>query len=192
MDVVRRNIESMRGRVNISSVAGEGSSFKIVLPLTLAIIDGMLVASGKERYVIPTLSIVESIQPEPSMVVTFADGHEMINVRGSIIPLLRLDRLLDIEGAKTNPVEALVVVTESLDKKIGILVDEVVTQQQVVIKSMGSGFGHIKCVAGAAILADGHVGLILNVDELSNLTDGRLMGHHKKGVMDERPALSMN
>jgi two-component system chemotaxis sensor kinase CheA len=166
MDVVKRNIEQMRGRVIISSVPGKGSTFKIVLPLTLAIIDGMLVACGKERYIIPTLSIVESIQPDSSMLTSLANRIELVNVRGEIMLLFRLDRLFQIDGARVDATKGLVVVVESLGRKLGLLVDDVVTQQQVVIKALGSGMSGIKFIAGAAILSDGRVGLILNVEEL--------------------------
>jgi two-component system, chemotaxis family, sensor kinase CheA len=169
MDVVKRNIDALRGRVVISSVPGAGTRFKLVLPLTLAIIDGMLVACGKERYIIPTLSIVESIKPDAKMLVSFAQKNEMINLRGEILPLLRLDRLFDLPGAKTDPSEALVVVVEAMGRRIGLLVDEVVTQQQVVIKTLGEGMGRTHYLAGAAILSDGQVGLILNVDEMAGL-----------------------
>ncbi|BDG07979.1 chemotaxis protein CheA [Anaeromyxobacter paludicola] len=174
MDVVKRNVEAMRGRVVISTVKGQGTTFKIILPLTLAIIDGMLVACGEERYIVPTLSIVESVQPEPSMLVSLAGANEMINLRGEILPLVRLDRLFGISNAKSEPTEALVVVLEGVGRRLGLLVDEVVTQQQVVIKSMGSGLSETPFVSGAAILADGHVGLILNVDEIAG-------GIHEKG-----------
>jgi two-component system chemotaxis sensor kinase CheA len=166
MDVVRRNIEAMRGRIQVSSTPGQGTTFKLVLPLTLAIIDGMLVACGEEQFIIPTLSIIESIQPHASMLRTLTGTREMINVRGEILPLLRVDRMFGIENAKQDPTEALVVIVESLGRKVGLLVDDVVTQQQVVIKSLGSGLQSVSYVAGAAILSDGRVGLILNVDEL--------------------------
>jgi two-component system chemotaxis sensor kinase CheA len=169
MDVVKRNIEAMRGRVVISSTPGAGTKFKLVLPLTLAIIDGMLVACGAERYIIPTLSIVESIQPDRKTLVSLAQTNEMINLRGEILPLLRLDRLFHLQGAKSDPTEALVVVVEGVGRRIGLLVDEVVTQQQVVIKSLGEGLGSTRFLSGAAILSDGHVGLILNVEEIATL-----------------------
>jgi two-component system, chemotaxis family, sensor kinase CheA len=162
MDVVKRNIEAMRGRVVITSTPGAGTTFKLVLPLTLAIIDGMLVACGAERYIIPTLSIVESIQPDRKMLVSLAQTNEMINLRGEILPLLRLDRLFELDGAKKDPTEALVVVVEGVGRRIGLLVDEVVTQQQVVIKSFGEGMGNTRFMSGAAILSDGRVGLILH------------------------------
>jgi two-component system chemotaxis sensor kinase CheA len=170
MDVVKRNLDAMRGRITIATTPGHGTTFKLLLPLTLAIIDGMLVACGHDRYIIPTLSIVESIQPSPGMLITFADQHEMINVRGEILPLLRLARLFGSENAKTDPTKALVVIIEGVGRRLGLLVDEVVTQQQVVIKSLGQGLGRTKYISGAAILADGRVGLIINVEEIAGNT----------------------
>jgi len=183
MDVVKRNIEAMRGRVLISTEKGKGTTFKLVLPLTLAIIDGMLVASGSERYIIPTLSIVESIQPRRDMLFALADRHEVINVRGEILPLLRLDQLFQIDDAKKDPTEGLVVVVETVGKKMGLVVDDVVAQQQVVIKSLGTGMSQTRLVSGAAILSDGRVGLIVNVDEI-----GAMIDRNRRVRQEEVPA----
>ncbi len=169
MDVVKRNIEGMRGRVSVSSRPGQGTTFKMVLPLTLAIIEGMLIACGKEKYIIPSLSIVESLRPTEDMISLAAGRGEIINVRGEILPLLRLHRLLQMEGAERSPTEGHVVVLEGLGRKVGIVVDDVLTQQQVVIKPLGQGIGDTDFLSGAAILSDGRVGLILNVDRLSSL-----------------------
>jgi two-component system chemotaxis sensor kinase CheA len=171
MDVVRRNIEALRGRIAISTTPGKGTTFKMVLPLTLAIIDGMLVACGEERYIVPTLSIVESIKPDPGMLVSLARTNEMINLRGEILPLLRLHRLFAVSGAREDATQALVVIVEGMGRRVGLLVDDVVAQQQVVIKTLGSGLRETQFVSGAAILADGHVGLILNVDEIAGLVE---------------------
>jgi two-component system, chemotaxis family, sensor kinase CheA len=181
MDVVKRNIDAMRGRVLTSSTPGAGTKFKLVLPLTLAIIDGMLVACGAERYIIPTLSIVESIQPERKMLVTLAQSNEMINLRGEILPLLRLAELFRLEGAKADPTQALVVVVEGVGRRIGLLVDDVVTQQQVVIKNLGEGLGSTRFLSGAAILSDGQVGLILNVEEIATLVHKSKAFFHEHG-----------
>jgi two-component system chemotaxis sensor kinase CheA len=182
MDVVKRGIEAMRGRIIIESTPGAGTRFKLVLPLTLAIIDGMLVACGEERYIIPTLSIVESIQPDRKMLLSLAQRNEMINLRGEILPLLRLDRLFGLSGAKADPTQALVVVVEGFGRRIGLLVDEVVTQQQVVIKSLGEGLGSNRFMSGAAILSDGRVGLILNVEEIATLVQKSRDFFHDRGA----------
>jgi two-component system chemotaxis sensor kinase CheA len=171
MDVVRRNIEAVRGRVKIDSVPGEGSTFTMLLPLTLAVIDGMLIACGAERYIIPTLSVVESIRPEAAMIFSITGKGEIVNLRGETIPLFRLDRLLNIPDAEQVPTQALVVVVESHGRKLGLLVDDVLTQQQVVIKGLGEGLPGTRYLSGAAILSDGCVGLILNTHEIASLVD---------------------
>jgi two-component system chemotaxis sensor kinase CheA len=191
MDVVRRNIDAMRGRVSIKTVPGQGTTFKITLPLTLAIIDGMLVACGKERYIIPTLSIIESIQPEHSMLVTQGETNEMLNMRGNILPLLRMDRLLGAQGAIQDPSKGLVVIIEGSGRRVGLLVDEVIAQQQVVIKSMGEGVGDVPFVSGAAILSDGRVGLIINVEGIVALVvDRRHRGFAGEGSLASAGAAS--
>jgi two-component system chemotaxis sensor kinase CheA len=167
MDVVKRNLEAMHGRVTISTTPGQGTTFKIVLPLTLAIIDGMMVACGQDRYIIPTLSVVESIRPSQGMLLTFAGQVEMINLRGQILPLVYLARLFNISDAKSDPTQAIVVIIEGAGRRLGLIVDDVVTQQQVVIKSLGLGLGPTRFLSGAAILADGRVGLIMNVEEIA-------------------------
>jgi two-component system chemotaxis sensor kinase CheA len=168
MDVVKRTVEDLRGRVMISSVPGHGSTFRVVLPLTLAIIDGMLVACGKERYIVPSLSILESLQPRPGMISTYRNSDELINVRGELLPLFHLGNIFCIEDAVQDPCRALVMVVESMGRKVGLLVDDVVAQQQVVIKPVGSGVGQQEAFSGAAILSDGRVGLILNIDRICN------------------------
>ncbi len=170
MDVVKRNLEAMHGRVTISTTPGQGTTFKMLLPLTLAIIDGMMVACGQDRYIIPTLSVVESIRPSQGMLVTFAGQLEMVNVRGQILPLVRLARLFNIADAQSDPTQAIVVIVEGVGRRLGLVVDEVVTQQQVVIKSLGQGLGPTRFLSGAAILADGRVGLIINVEEIAGTT----------------------
>ncbi len=169
MDVVKRNIEGMRGRVGVTSTQGQGSAFRMVLPLTLAIIDGMLVMCGSEKYIIPSLSIVESLRPTEDMVSSAAGRGEVINVRGEILPLLRLHRLLEMQGAGRPLTESHVVVVEGMGRKVGLVLDDVLTQQQVVIKPLGNAMGETDFLSGAAILSDGRVGLILNVDKLAQL-----------------------
>lgn len=166
MDVVKRNIEAMRGHILIQSVPGAGTTMKIVLPLTLAIIDGMLVRSGDEQYILPLLAIVESIQPTPDMLVSMRGARRLLNFRGEILPLLRLSALFSVANGKETDCKGLVVVLESLGHRIGLLVDDVLTQQQVVIKNLGPVLHGTPFISGATILSDGRVGLILNVEEL--------------------------
>ncbi len=166
MDVVRRNIEKLRGKIEIRSVAGQGSTFTIVLPLTLAIIDGMLVGVGDDRYIIPTLSVRESFRPRPGMVSTVHERGEVVSVRGRLTPLLRLGQHLGTPYRAVDPTEGIIVVVESGDAARGILVDELLGKQEVVIKNLGATFRKQDLLAGAAIMGDGRVGLILDVDTL--------------------------
>jgi len=170
MDVVKRNIEELRGKVHIESEVGQGTVFRIVLPLTMALIDGMVVRVGKERFIFPVLSIVESFRPESGMVHHLAGKREMISLRNKQLPLFRLSRLFQIPGARSEITEALVVIAESGGQQIGLLVDELVGLQQTVIKSLGMGFGQAEGLSGGAIMADGRVGLILDVPGIVNLS----------------------
>jgi len=178
MDVVRRNIEKLRGKVEIHSIAGQGTTFTIVLPLTLAIIDGMLVGVGDDRYIIPTLSVRESFRPRPGMVSTVHERGEVVSVRGRLTPLLRLGQHLGTPCRAVDPTDGIIVVVESGDAARGLLVDELIGKQEVVIKNLGETFRKQDLLAGAAILGDGRVGLILDVDTLvkcqqtGNLTNG--------------------
>ncbi len=173
MDVVRRNIEAMRGRIDIASVPGEGTTFTVRVPLTLAIIDGMLLRVGSERFILPTISILRSVRPEPDSVSTVNDRGEMIDLQGRLLPVLRLHEILGVEGGCSEITDGLLVVTEGNGSNAALLVDELLGQQQIVIKSLGDGLGDVPCVAGAAILGDGSVGLILDVDGLLKLARSR-------------------
>lgn len=166
MDVVRRNIEKLRGKIEIRSVAGQGTTFTIVLPLTLAIIDGMLVGVGDDRYIIPTLSVRESFRPRPGMVSTVHERGEVVSVRGRLTPLLRLGQHLGTPYRAVDPTQGIIVVVESGEASRGLLVDELLGKQEVVIKNLGETFRKQDLLAGAAILGDGRVGLILDVDTL--------------------------
>jgi two-component system chemotaxis sensor kinase CheA len=166
MDVVRRNIENLRGKVEIQSRPGQGTTFTILLPLTLAIIDGLLVGVGGERYIIPTLSVRESFKPPPGTVKTIQGRGEVVSVRGRQTPLLRLGHYLGRTSRAVKPEDGIVVVVESGDAARGLLVDELLGKQEVVIKSLGHAFGQQNLLAGGAVLGDGWVGLILDVDTL--------------------------
>ena len=166
MDVVRRNIENLRGKIEIQSVPGKGTIFTILLPLTLAIIDGLLVGVGGDRYIIPTLAIRESFRPRPGMVSTVHEQGEVVSVRGRQTPVLRLGRYLGTTSSVVNPEDGIIVVVESGDAARGLLVDELIGKQEVVIKSLGGVFQQQNILAGGAVLGDGWVGLILDVDTL--------------------------
>jgi two-component system chemotaxis sensor kinase CheA len=168
MDVVRRNIEKLRGKIEIQSKAGEGSTFSIFLPLTLAIIDGLLVGVGEHRYIVPTLLVRESFRPTAEMIHTLRERGEMINLRGRLHPLLRLYAHLGIEPATTDPLQSIVVVVEAGNEKRCLLVDKLLGKHEVVIKSLGETFRRNRYLAGAAILGDGRVGLILDPQALAH------------------------
>src|ERR1017187_8794353 len=170
LDVVRRNIERLRGRVEISSVPGQGTKFQISLPLTLAIIDGFIVKVGAERYILPTLSVRESFRPQPGMVSRVQNRAEVVNVRGRIIPLLRLNDLFGISSSSREATDGIVVVVEAGTDLRCPLVDGLLHKQEVVIKNLNDMLVRKnKLLAGAAILGDGLVGLILDVNALVHL-----------------------
>jgi two-component system chemotaxis sensor kinase CheA len=166
MDVVKRNVESLRGRVDISSEAGKGSTFSIQLPLTLAITDGMLVKVGDQRYIIPTINIYKNFRPDRQALSTVTGRGELVMLRGELMPMFRLHRLFEIEGAVEDPTAGLLVIVEDGDRYCALLVDELLGQQQVVAKSLGKGIGKVPGISGGAILGDGRVGLILDPAEI--------------------------
>ena len=169
MDVVRRNIEKMRGKIEIQSVAGAGTTFTLFVPLTLAIIEGLLVGVDDQRYIIPTLSVRESFRPLPGMVTTVHGRGEMVHVRGRLIPMLRLGEYLHTSVNAVDPTQGIVVVVEAGQDSRCLLVDELIGKQEVVIKSLGEIFHNQTAFAGAAILGDGRVGLILDIHALVKL-----------------------
>jgi two-component system, chemotaxis family, sensor kinase CheA len=166
MDVVRRNIEKLRGKIEIESVPGQGTTFSILLPLTLAIIDGLIVRVGEDRYIIPTLSVRESFRPTREMISTVHERGELVSVRGRLLPLLRLKQTFSGAPDRSDPTNSVVIVVEADHAERCILVDELLGKQEVVIKSLGETFTCNRWMAGAAILGDGRVGLILDVNTL--------------------------
>jgi len=166
LDVVRTSIEKLKGKVEISSEIGEGSTFTILLPLTLAIIDGMLVKSENDIYIIPTLSVIESFIPQKNIVHTIKNKGEFVDLRGEMIPILRLNELLETGYNRPQAWESTLVCVESEKGKFAILIDELIGRQQVVIKSLGSALSKIKEISGSAIMGNGGIALILNIEEL--------------------------
>ncbi len=164
MDVVKKNIERLRGKVEIESETGKDFTLTIRLPLTLAIIDGMVVMIGKQRYIIPLVSIEESFRPAEKDILTVINRGEMIMMREQLLPLVRLYETLNITPRNMNPWESMIVVVESGETRCCFMVDELIGQQQVVIKTLGDSFENIKAISGGAIMGDGRVGLILDVD----------------------------
>jgi two-component system chemotaxis sensor kinase CheA len=169
MDVVRKNIRSLGGTVEVRSITGQGSTFVIRLPLTLAILDGQLIKVGDQTYIIPLVSILESIQVHPDKVNIVNGGGEVYKLRDEYIPIVRLYHLFGIEPDTTHIDRGLLVVVEADGQKIALFVDDLLAQQQVVIKSLESNYKRIEGLSGATILGDGTVALILDITGLMNL-----------------------
>lgn len=166
MDVVRRNIESLGGMVQLENRPGHGSVFGISLPLTLAILDGMIIRCGSEYYIIPINNIIETLRPAARDVKTIADGNHVINVRGQFVPVVFLYKAFGITDAQTDASKGLVVLVENGTHQLGLVVDELVGQQQVVIKSLEENADPVEGISGATILGDGKVSLILDVGRI--------------------------
>jgi two-component system chemotaxis sensor kinase CheA len=169
MDVVQRSVQALGGHVAIHSIPGQGTRFTIALPLTLAILDGLSVQVGDEIYIIPLINIVESIRPHPGQVQTIAGTGEVVNVRGRVLSILRLHALFGARPRILDPCRGLLVILESGREQVALLVDDLVGQHQVVIKSLEANYQHVDGVAGATIMGDGRVALILDVPGLISL-----------------------
>lgn len=167
LDVVRRNIVDLGGRITIGSNNGKGSKFSLTLPLTLAVLDGMIVAVGNQTFVLPLSHIIESLLPKPQDVKAFGSTGMLLNVRGSYVPLVSVGKLLQVPGASYDLNNSVVILVESEGiGRMALAVDAIVGQRQVVIKSFEANIGHIEGIAAATILGDGRVALILDIDGL--------------------------
>jgi two-component system chemotaxis sensor kinase CheA len=184
MDVVRKNIEGLGGTVAVHNRPGQGSTMSVTLPLTLAILDGMIVRIGREHYIIPINNIIETLRPRAEEIRKIADGNDLINIRGDFTSILYLHKYFNIKNAITDPSEALIVLVENGRDKIGLVVDELIGQQQVVIKTLKEYASAVKGISGATILGDGKVSLILDVAELQSLAraNDRERESKKEGV----------
>ena len=171
MDVVKQAVEKLRGKMDIQSAEGKGTTFVTGFPLTMAIIDGMIVKVGGERYILPTVAIRQLIRPDRTAYNCIVGEAETINVMGRLLPLVRLHRLFDIEPVHANPWEATLVVMEGEKRSKCLLVDEILGKEEVVIKNLGEGLKRIKGVSGGAILGDGNVGLILDPEGLFEMAE---------------------
>jgi len=172
MDVVRRNVEALRGRIEIRSRAGHGTTFLIKLPLTLATIEGLLVGVGEQRFVLPTFAVQESLRPTSDRLHGIPGQGWLVDVRNELVPVVRLSDLFNITGATVDdPLAAALVVVEDDGRRIALMVDRLLGKQNVVIKSLGEAFTSIEGVAGGAILADGRIGLILDAGGLVRLRE---------------------
>ncbi|MBN1672211.1 MAG: Hpt domain-containing protein [Kiritimatiellae bacterium] len=169
MDVVLRNIESLHGQILINSAVGSGTTFTLVFPLTLAIIDGMVVRVGIETYVVPVLSIVEAVRPSRDMLSTVTREGEMLSARGAMMPVFRLARLFGVRNARQDPTDSILIIVEDAGRQAVLMVDELLEEQQIVIKSLGDGLGSITGISGSCIMPDGTVALIVDVPGIIRL-----------------------
>ncbi|PRF97849.1 chemotaxis protein CheA [Burkholderia ambifaria] len=170
MDVVKRNIQSMGGHVEISSQAGRGTTTRIVLPLTLAILDGMSVKVGSEIFILPLNFVMESLQPSNDDIYTVGNGERVVRVRGEYLPLVALHEVFSVEDARTDPTQGIVTIMETEGRRFAMLIDELVGQQQVVVKNLETNYRKVHGISAATILGDGSVALIVDVAALNRET----------------------
>ena len=185
MDVVKRNINELNGTVEVASTPNEGSTFTIRLPLTLAILDGQLITVGNNVYIIPLVSIVESLQIDISKVNSVGGGLDVLRLRDEYIPIMRLHELFNHNDAQTRLEDGLLVVVESDNEKVGLLVDDLMAQQQFVIKSLEANYKKVDGISGATILGDGSVSLIVDISGLIKLAGLKKAG--KQGLDFSKP-----
>ncbi|WP_312057503.1 chemotaxis protein CheA [Pantoea brenneri] len=169
MDVVKRNIQEMGGHVEISSKQGKGTTIRILLPLTLAILDGMSVRVADEVFILPLNAVMESLQPRAEELKPLAGGECVLEVRGEYLPLVELWNVFDVQGAKTEATQGIVVILQSAGKRYALLVDQLIGQHQVVVKNLESNYRKVPGISAATILGDGSVALIVDVSALQSL-----------------------
>ncbi|MCG8708876.1 chemotaxis protein CheA [Brenneria sp. 4F2] len=169
MDVVKRNIQEMGGHVEIHFQAGKGTTIRILLPLTLAILDGMSVKVNNDVFILPLNAVMESLQPQAEDIYPLAGGERVLQVRGEYLPLVELFHIFDVDGAKTDPIQGIVVILQSAGRRYALLVDQLIGQHQVVVKNLESNYRKVPGVSGATILGDGSVALIVDVSALQAL-----------------------
>ena len=169
MDVVKRNIQEMGGHVEIQSKAGAGTTIRILLPLTLAILDGMSVKVSGEVFILPLNAVMESLQPQEQDLHPLAGGERVLEVRGEYLPLVELWKVFDVQGAKTEATQGIVVILQSAGRRFALLVDQLIGQHQVVVKNLESNYRKVPGISAATILGDGSVALIVDVSALQGL-----------------------
>ena len=171
MDIVKCAVEKLRGKIDIESVYGQGTTFVLRFPLTMAIIDGMIVKVGPERFILPMTAIRQVMRPGESSYTNIADRGEVMNAMGQLYPLVRLYELFGIEPERRNPWEAIVVVVDGGERSKCLLVDQIIGKAEVVIKGLGEGLKELRGISGGAILGDGQIGLILDPEGLFELSE---------------------
>ena len=169
MDVVKKNLERIRGRVDIKTERGKGTDFILKIPLTMAIIDGITIRSGQNHYSIPLGDILEFFKATPAQITVTEHGEEAVNLRGSILPLIKLGEVFTIPGAALDPTQGIIIVVQSAGRKACLLIDEVVGNQQIVVKSLSEYLGKVEGVSGCSILGDGTVSFIIDTGRLMSL-----------------------
>nr|WP_272501655.1 chemotaxis protein CheA [Silvania confinis] len=177
MDVVKRNIQEMGGHVEIKSKQGTGTTIRILLPLTLAILDGMSVKVANEVFILPLNAVMESLQPRDEDLHPLAGGERVLEVRGEYLPLLELWKVFDVDGAKTEATQGIVVILQSAGRRYALLVDQLIGQHQVVVKNLESNYRKVPGISAATILGDGSVALIVDVSALQGLNREQRMAH---------------
>ena len=174
MDVVKRNIESIRGRVEVKSKENEGTKVILRIPLTLAIIDGMIIRLGRSNYIIPIIDIKESFRPRQDQITHLMDGSEIVNMRGQLLPVVRINDIFGVGMNSSDLWEGIIIVVESQERTLCLFVDELVGQQQVVIKGLSNYVGDIGYVSGCTILGDGMVSLIIDVTGIADTVENQI------------------
>jgi two-component system chemotaxis sensor kinase CheA len=169
MDVVKRTAERLGGSASIESVTGKGTVVTLRLPLTVAMIEGMVIRVGAQRFIVPTLALTRVHQPRPGEIETVSQRQEFLSFKERLIPLVRLGRVFEIEGTETDASRGVIVIVEGRGRPAGLLVDELLGQQQIVIKGLGKVLQNIPGIAGGAVMQDGKVGLILDVQGILEL-----------------------
>ena len=169
LDVVKKNLERIRGKVEIKTEYGQGTEFILTIPLTMAIIDGITVRAGKNRYSIPLNDIFEFFKVTPAQVTQTEKGEQTVNIRSSFLPLIKLAEVFKIPGAVTNPSEGIVIVVQNNGRKACILIDEVIGNQQIVVKSLSEYLGKVEGISGCSILGDGGVSFIIDTGKLLSM-----------------------
>lgn len=177
MDVVKRNIQEMGGHVEIKSKQGTGTTIRILLPLTLAILDGMSVKVNNEVFILPLNAVMESLQPREEDLHPLAGGERVLEVRGEYLPLVELWKVFDVAGAKTEATQGIVVILQSAGRRYALLVDQLIGQHQVVVKNLESNYRKVPGISAATILGDGSVALIVDVSALQGLNREHRMAH---------------
>jgi two-component system, chemotaxis family, sensor kinase CheA len=176
MDVVKRNIEKLQGSITVDSKEGSGTRFTLRIPLTLAIMEGMMIRVGSSIYAMPILTIRESFRPHSDAITITMDGQEVVRVRDELFSVIRLHEAFNIEAQSKVLEEGILVIVESREKKACLLVDEIIGQQQIVVKGLSDYVGNVQGVTGCMILSNGEIGLIIDVDAMLSMHQGTEIG----------------